>query len=95
MRSWSSCARDYPLSLHGVGLGLGSVDALDLAHLRRSASALIERYEPGLVSEHLCWSAAGGRHLNDLLPLPYTEEALDHVSRAHCCRRRISSSGRS
>ena len=40
---------------------------------------MIERYQPGLVSEHLCWSAAGGRHLNDLLPLPYTEEALDHV----------------
>jgi len=70
---------DYPLSLHGVGLGLGSADALDLAHLRRLAG-VIERYEPGLVSEHLCWSAAGGRHLNDLLPLPYTEEALTHVA---------------
>lgn len=70
---------DYPLSLHGVGLGLGSADALDLAHLRRLAR-VIERYEPGLVSEHLCWSAAGGRHLNDLLPLPYTEEALTHVA---------------
>ena len=69
----------YPLSLHGVGLGLGSVDALDQAHLRR-LECLIARYEPGLVSEHLCWSAAGGRHLNDLLPLPYTEEALDHVA---------------
>ena len=69
---------DYPLSLHGVGLGLGSADPLDLEHLRKLAR-LIERYEPGLVSEHLCWSAAGGRHLNELLPLPYTEEALDHV----------------
>ena len=45
----------------------------------RKLARLIERYEPGLVSEHLCWSAAGGRHLNDLLPLPYTEEALDYV----------------
>jgi uncharacterized protein (UPF0276 family) len=45
----------------------------------RKLARLIERYEPGLVSEHLCWSAAGGRHLNDLLPLPYTEEALAHV----------------
>ena len=69
----------YPLSLHGVGLGLGSVDAPDQAHLRR-LECLIARYEPDLVSEHLCWSAAGGRHLNDLLPLPYTEEALDHVA---------------
>ena len=69
---------DYPLSLHGVGLGLGSADPLDIEHVRKLAR-LIERYEPGFVSEHLCWSAAGGRHLNDLLPLPYTEEALDHV----------------
>jgi uncharacterized protein len=69
---------DYPLSLHGVGLGLGSTDQLPVEHLRKLAR-LIERYQPGLVSEHLCWSAAGGRHLNDLLPLPYTEEALEHV----------------
>jgi uncharacterized protein (UPF0276 family) len=67
--------RDYPLSLHGVGLGLGSVSPLDRSHLDKLAH-LIDRYEPGLVSEHLCWGAAGGRHLNDLLPLPYTEEAL-------------------
>jgi uncharacterized protein (UPF0276 family) len=69
---------DYPLSLHGVGLGLGSTAPLDLDHLRK-LERLIGRYEPGLVSEHLCWSAAGGRHLNDLLPLAYTEEALAHV----------------
>ncbi len=69
---------DYPLSLHGVGLGLGSTAPLDLDHLSK-LERLIGRYEPGLVSEHLCWSAAGGRHLNDLLPLPYTEEALAHV----------------
>jgi hypothetical protein len=68
----------YPLSLHGVGLGLGSVDPLSATHLGKLAR-LIERYQPCLVSEHLCWSAAGGRHLNDLLPLPYTEEALAHV----------------
>ena len=69
---------DCPLSLHGVGLGLGSAEPLDLDHLRK-LGRLIDRYQPGLVSEHLCWSAAGGRHLNDLLPLPYTEEALAHV----------------
>ena len=65
----------YPISLHGVGMSLGTAEALDGEHLRR-LKALIERIEPGLVSEHLCWSAIGGRHLNDLLPLPYTEEAL-------------------
>jgi len=69
---------DCPLSLHGVGLGPGSAEPLDLDHLRK-LGRLIDRYQPGLVSEHLCWSAAGGRHLNDLLPLPYTEEALAHV----------------
>jgi uncharacterized protein (UPF0276 family) len=69
---------DYPLSLHGVGMSLGGADPLDRLHLAKLAR-LIERTEPALVSEHLCWSAAGGRHLNDLLPLPYTDEALAHV----------------
>jgi uncharacterized protein (UPF0276 family) len=68
----------YPLSMHGVGLGLGSADPLSAVHLDK-LERLIDRYQPGLVSEHLCWSAAGGRHLNDLLPLPYTEEALEYV----------------
>lgn len=71
--------RYYPISLHGVGLSLGSVDPLDIGHLQKLKS-LIARYEPGLVSEHLCWSSVGGRYLNDLLPLPYTEEALAHVA---------------
>jgi len=69
---------DYPLSLHGVGLSLASTDPLDRAHLAK-LKRLIARVEPGLVSEHLCWSAVAGRHYNDLLPLPYTEEALDHA----------------
>jgi len=69
----------YPLSLHGVGLSLGSADPLNMAHLRK-LKALIQRFEPGLVSEHLCWSSIGGRYLNDLLPLPYTEEALKHIT---------------
>lgn len=68
----------YPLSLHGVGLSLGSADSLNPAHLTK-LRALIARFEPALVSEHLCWCSVGGRYLNDLLPLPYTEEALDHV----------------
>jgi hypothetical protein len=70
----------YPLSLHGVGMSLGSTDPLDLAHLAK-LKALIARFEPGLVSDHLSWSSVGGRHFNDLLPLPYTEEALAHVAR--------------
>lgn len=68
--------RDYPLSLHGVGLSLGSAGPLDREHLTR-LKALVERFEPGLVSEHLSWSSVVGRHFNDLLPLPYTEEALE------------------
>lgn len=70
----------YALSFHGVGLSLGSVDPLDQPHLAR-LEALVRRFEPALVSEHLCWSSYGGRHANDLLPLPYTREALDHVVR--------------
>lgn len=67
----------YPLSLHGVGMSLGSTDPLDRDHLRR-LRALVERFEPALVSEHLSWGSVDGVHHNDLLPLPYTEEALAH-----------------
>lgn len=70
---------EYPVSLHGVGLSLGSADPLDRAHLEH-LKALVERVEPAFVSEHLCWGAIGGAHLNDLLPLPYTEDALVHMS---------------
>ena len=66
---------DYPLSLHGVGLSLGSTDPLDREHLARLGQ-LVERVSPALVSEHLSWGMVGGRHMNDLLPLPYTEDAL-------------------
>jgi uncharacterized protein len=69
---------EYPLSLHGVGLSLGSADPLDQAHLARLAQ-LVRRFEPALVSEHLSWTSIGGRHANDLLPLPYTAESLAHV----------------
>jgi uncharacterized protein (UPF0276 family) len=68
----------YPLSLHGVGLSLGSVDPLDRDHLWR-LKRLVHLAEPALVSEHLSWGAVDGTHLNDLLPLPYTEEALQHM----------------
>jgi uncharacterized protein (UPF0276 family) len=77
--------RDYPVSLHGVALSLGSAEELDHIHLARFRR-LIDRVEPMLVSEHLAWSAIGGTYLNDLLPLPYTEESLDifcrHVEQA-------------
>jgi hypothetical protein len=69
-------AADYSISLHGVGLSLGSADRLAHEHLAK-LSRLVERVQPALVSEHLCWGAIGGRHLNDLLPMPYTREALD------------------
>jgi uncharacterized protein len=72
--------RDYPLSLHGVGLSLGSALALDPAHLGRIAEC-VAHLEPGLVSEHLSWSTVDGLFLGDLLPLPLTEEALAVVSR--------------
>lgn len=70
----------YPISLHGVGLSLGTTDALSVPHLQRLA-ALVDRIEPALVSEHLSWSSVGGRFFNDLLPLPYTDEALALVCR--------------
>jgi len=79
-RTLEAVRRDYPLSLHGVGLSLGSADGLDAAHLRQLAD-LAAAIEPGLVSEHLSWSATGGHYLADLLPLPMTEEALEIVCR--------------
>lgn len=68
----------YAVSLHGVGLSVGSTDPLNLPHLAR-LDELVRNLQPVFVSEHLSWSSAGGHYLNDLLPLPYTEEALDHV----------------
>lgn len=70
----------YPLSCHGVGLSLGSTDPLDAEHLRR-LRRLVQRFEPGLVSEHCSFASVDGRFVNDLLPLPYTEEALVHLVR--------------
>jgi uncharacterized protein (UPF0276 family) len=71
---------DYPLSIHAVGLSLGSADGIDEGHLARVAT-LVSRLQPELVSDHLSWSTFGGRYFNDLLPLPYTEEALSVVVR--------------
>jgi len=66
---------DYPFSVHAVGLSLGSAAGIDDAHLGRVAD-LVKRLQPAYVSDHLSWSVTGGRYFNDLLPLPYTEEAL-------------------
>jgi len=70
--------QDYPLSLHGVGLSLGSADPLNREHLRR-LRRLIDRSQSALVSEHLAWGSIDGTFVNDLLPLPCTEEALRHM----------------
>ncbi|HEX7634551.1 MAG TPA: DUF692 family protein [Noviherbaspirillum sp.] len=70
--------RDYPISLHGVGMGIGSARGFSERHLQQ-VREVVERIEPVLVSEHLCWGAVEDRHLNDLLPLPLTHEALNLV----------------
>ncbi len=70
--------RDHPVVMHGVSLSIGSSDPLDRRYLDELA-ALAGRIEPAWVSDHLCWTGVGGHNSHDLLPLPYTEEALDHV----------------
>ncbi len=71
---------DYPISLHAVGLSLGSADGLDAAHLARLA-ALVSQVEPVLLSDHLSWSTADGVFLPDLMAVPYTQAALDVLAR--------------
>ncbi|HSM39699.1 MAG TPA: DUF692 domain-containing protein [Afifellaceae bacterium] len=79
--AWLTRIRElYPLSLHGVGLSIGAEKPLDTDHLARLKN-LVDRYQPGLVSEHLAWSTHDTTFLNDLLPLPYTEETLARVAR--------------
>lgn len=68
----------FPISVHGVGLSIGSEDGLDPEHLERLAK-VVERYEPGLVSEHLAWSTHDTHYYNDLLPVPYDRPTLDRV----------------
>ncbi|HJQ84946.1 MAG TPA: DUF692 domain-containing protein [Candidatus Binatia bacterium] len=69
---------EAPLVLHGVSLSLGSTDPLNEPYLTE-LRALADRFEPAWISDHLCWSSHGGHYAHDLLPLPYTEEALAHV----------------
>jgi uncharacterized protein len=68
----------YPIALHGVALSIGSTDELDREYLRQ-VKALATRFDAAWVSDHLCWTGVAGRNTHDLLPLPYTEEALRHV----------------
>lgn len=72
-------AQRYPISLHGVGLGLGSATPVQELHLQK-LKRLVDRVQPALVSEHLCWGRIAGRHMNDLLPLTLSQQALNTVS---------------
>jgi uncharacterized protein (UPF0276 family) len=78
-RALAKVRENYPIVFHGVGMNLGSADPLDPAYFKR-LKELADRYEPAWVSDHLCWVGAQGVKAHDLLPLPYTREALDHVS---------------
>ena len=80
IRCLEAIRRDIPISLHGVGLSLGSAEGLDRAHIDRIRQ-VAERIAPDLMSEHIAWSVSGGTYLADLLPLPMTEEALAVVCR--------------
>src|SRR5215469_10115590 len=70
----------YPIAMHGVSLSIGSTDPINRDYLHNLA-AMARRFEPVWISDHLCWTGVGGRNLHDLMPLPYTEEALLHVAR--------------
>jgi uncharacterized protein len=69
---------EYPLVLHGVSLSIGSTEPIDRDYLK-ALKTLNERVEPAWVSDHLCWTGTGGVNLHDLMPLPYTREALQHL----------------
>ena len=71
--------RDVPMVMHGVSMSIGGTDPLDMGYLRQ-LKTLVDRIEPAWVSDHLCWTGVGRHNLHDLLPLPYTEAALRHVS---------------
>jgi len=71
--------RDYPVVLHGVSLSIGSIDPLDRGYLEQLRT-LADTIQPAWISDHLCWGSAHGMYAHDLLPIPYTEEALDHVT---------------
>ncbi|MEO8164824.1 MAG: DUF692 domain-containing protein [Betaproteobacteria bacterium] len=70
---------NYPIVLHGVSLSIGSTDPLDYDYLT-ALKQLAQRVEPAWMSDHLCWTGIAGKNLHDLLPVPYTEEAVKHVA---------------
>ena len=74
---------NYPLVLHGVSLSIGSTDPLNRDYLK-ALRGLASRIEPAWISDHLCWTGRGGLNMHDLLPLPYTEEAVEHVATRVC-----------
>lgn len=69
----------YPMVMHGVSLSIGSTDPLDLNYLKQ-VKALAKHLEPQWISDHLCWTGVHGKNTHDLLPLPYTEETINHVA---------------
>jgi uncharacterized protein (UPF0276 family) len=69
----------YPMAMHGVAMNIGSCDALDWGYLK-NIRALAERVQPAIISDHLCWTGFAGQRLHDLLPLPYTDEAIVHIA---------------
>ena len=75
----SEFAQHYPVSLHGVGMSLGSADPLDQRHLQQ-LSSLAAATKPVRISEQLSWGSIGGRYFNDLLPVPYTRHSLRNTS---------------
>ena len=70
---------DYPVVLHGVSLSIGSTDPLDRDYLK-ALKQLAHRVDPAWVSDHLCWTGVAGKNLHDLMPIPYTEEAIEHIA---------------
>lgn len=80
MRMLDAIRDRYPMAMHGVAMSIGSVAGPDATYLRQ-IKGLMDRIQPLWVSDHLCWTGVHGRHLHDLLPLPYTEEAIDVVVR--------------
>ena len=70
----------YPIVMHGVAMSLGSTDPLNRDYLRRLAT-LARHFEPAWISDHLCWTGVGGRNLHDLMPIPFTGDAVRHVAR--------------
>lgn len=83
LRMLDRIAERYPIVLHGVSLSIASTAPLDMDYLAQ-LKALARRVDPRWISDHLCWTGIHGVNLHDLLPVPYTEEALDHVAERIC-----------